>query len=210
MSTQAVDLNSYVRDLLLKYKDDNLNKVGDWNMELDGELSKLLSMHGDLLLSALKDFIFEFETQDLNCVEMLFESTLVSNEFMSIVTKTTLLEILDRAKNISTRNMALSALIQFDCLENLQSMYRKENNVHVKRRIGEIVIAMLVKKAGLQNPHLSGCAYKGDIVTFKKRLDQLSNKKDKISIVKFLRDCEYISAEIKDELDQINRRLSGD
>ena len=205
MSVQ-VDLNSYVRGLLLKHKDDDLNKVGDWNMLLDGELSKLLSIYGDSLISSLKDFIFEFETQDLNCVEMLFESTLVSNEFMSPITKITLLEIFDDAKDISTRHMALSALNHYNCLESLQLRYEKENNMHIKIRIGEIITAMLVKKAKLPNPHLSGCLYKGDITTFKRRLDVL-NRKDKMSIVRFFRDCQYISTDMKNELDQINLNI---
>ena len=206
MSIQTIDFKSHVKELLLKHKDADIDEIGNWDLELANELSKLRSTHGDDLILALKDIIFELDN-NYGCIEMLFESTFLREEFECIAMKNALLNIFDNSKQDNIRRMALSALIMFDSMDDLQSRYKIEHE-DIKNNIGEAIVAMMVKKAKLPSYGLAGIAYKTNIEDFKKNLLLILNTdKERVNLIKFLLNCEYISDKMKISLKEILKKI---
>ena len=206
MSIQTIDFKSHVKELLLKHKDADIDEIGSWDLELANELLKLRSTHGDDLILALKDIIFELDN-NYGCIEMLFESTFLREEFECIAMKNALLNIFDNSKQDNIRRMALSALIMFDSMDDLQSRYKIEHE-DIKNNIGEAIVAMMVKKAKLPSYGLAGIAYKTNIEDFKKNLLLILNTdKERVNLIKFLLNCEYISDKMKISLKEILKKI---
>ena len=126
------NLKEYVENLIVNNDDAGCDKHGDWDAKFKPELLDLCVKHrNDSIITILKECIIEGKFSH-RAVEMLCD-LLIDDNFISEISKQSLLEILKTSNDHTIRVLALDALAQvYNVTEELKLLYETEHDSYIK------------------------------------------------------------------------------
>lgn len=202
-----------LKNLLVEYKDTDIDEVTGWDSELLEKIKKLYDEDSVEFFTILKQFIWEFDYNS-GIMDFLSACILGDSDYKSDAHLTMLLEIFDRHPDENKRIMALGGMSSFknNFLPELERRYEEVKSMRIRNKMGSIIVSKICMNAG----HdcllgLQGQAYKGNIDRFNDLLDfDLQNQDDNLKLIKLLRDLKYIPNNMRAHLEELYNKNKSD